>query len=44
MIIKEILVGHLGKDPEVKSRDKEKTEDNFSIATNKRNNNRNGNK
>jgi single-strand DNA-binding protein len=44
MINKVILVGHLGKDPEVKYLDKDRAVANFSIATNERYNDRNGNK
>jgi len=44
MINKVILVGHLGKDPEVKYLDKDRAVANFSLATNERYNDRNGNK
>ena len=44
MINKVILVGHLGKDPEVKYLDKDRAVANFSIATNERYKERNGNK
>ena len=44
MINKVILVGHLGKDPEVKYLDKDRAVANFSIATNDRYTDKNGNR
>jgi single-strand DNA-binding protein len=44
MINKVTLVGHLGKDPEVKYLDKERAVANFSIATNDRYTDKNGNR
>jgi single-strand DNA-binding protein len=44
MINKVILVGHLGKDPEVKYLDKDRAVANFSLATNERYTDRNGNR
>lgn len=44
MINKVILVGHLGKDPEVKYLDKDRVVANFSIATNDRYTDKNGNR
>lgn len=44
MINKVILVGHLGKDPEVRHLDQNRAVANVTIATNERYNDRNGNK
>ena len=44
MINKVILVGHLGKDPEVKYLDQNRAVANLTIATNERYTDRNGNK
>ncbi|MDG1725187.1 MAG: single-stranded DNA-binding protein [Bacteroidia bacterium] len=44
MINKVTLIGHLGKDPEVKYLDKDRVVANLTIATNERYNDRNGNR
>ena len=44
MINKVILVGHLGKDPEVRYLDENRAVANLTLATNERYNDRNGNK
>lgn len=44
MINKVTLIGHLGKDPEVKYLDKDRVVANLTLATNERYNDRNGNR
>ena len=44
MINKVTLIGHLGKDPEVRYLDKDRVVANLTIATNERYNDRNGNR
>lgn len=44
MVNKVILVGHLGKDPDVKYLDQNRAVANFTLATNERYTDRNGNK
>ena len=44
MINKVTLIGHLGKDPEVRYLDKDRVVANLTLATNERYNDRNGNR